>query len=240
MSNAQTIDWTSAGFDFLDFGCSDGANIRFVKETWPLLSECGIDIDPRKIKSALENSHNVIMYNIHDLPNNKITRFVTMSHFLEHLNSVSDARKMIIKAINISKDFVLIRQPWFDADGLLLQHGLKFYWSHWRGHQNRMSVLDFYVILSSELAAGRVQSFQIYGRGPIKSSADSCFIPLEAPIDQHHYDAAKHGTKPTTIEFSIPVYKEVVAVIKISPDELSDEMLKKLDRLTCLYSSERS
>lgn len=237
MSDIKPREWEPGEFDYFDFGCSDGANIRFVEQYWPTLHGLGVDIDSRKIELAVKSGHDAIVYNILNLPTRKNTRFVTMSHFLEHLNSVSDAAKMIRKAIDIAEGFVLIRQPWFDADGLLLSHGLKFYWSHWHGHPNRMSTMDFYAILFPELSAGRIHGYEIFGRGLIKTTGDSCFIPLDAPIDQHHYDSTKHGFRPARMELPIPVFKEIVVVIKIGQDSLCEEMLAKLGGLNLLYRS---
>ena len=231
--------WDSTNFDFFDFGCSDGANLRFCRRFWPKLKGLGIDIDPKKVEKAKNNGHDALVFNILDLPSYKMTRFVTMCHFLEHLNSVAEAEKMIRKAIEIAEDFIFIRQPFFDADGLLLNHGLKFYWSHWRGHRNRMSVLDFYGILSAALQTGQIQGFRLYGRMPIKSTDDSCIIPLSAPIDQHHYEISQHGFKPPAINFAFPVFKEIVAVAYLKADSLLESMEENVGDLTCLYSSDQ-
>lgn len=228
--------WKEGSFDFLDFGCSDGGNIRFVEKHWPHLHGLGIDVDPGKIERAVANGHDAIVFNIDDLPGIKFCRFVTMSHFLEHLNSVSDARRIVRKAIEIAERFIVIRQPWFDADGLLLEHGLKFYWSHWTGHPNRMSSLDFYAMLMPELSAGTIRGFEMFGRDLVKTTQDSSVIPLHAPSDQHHYDPSRHGQKPPEIQLPIAVFREIVVVIETGQDPVRREMLDKLGKLRCLYS----
>jgi hypothetical protein len=224
------------GYDFFDFGCSTGANIVFTNSVLPGLRALGIDIDPAKIKSALGNGHDARIFDILKLPEEKLVSFVTMAHFLEHLGSVGDARKMIAKAISVSRDFVFIRQPWFDADGALLQVGCKFYWSDWKGHRNKMTSLDFYSILKSEHAQGRIQGFSIHGRGPVRKSLHPAILPLDAPINQHHYDETLHGAK-TTLAFPFIAFREIVVLIDIGDGRAVDAMLEKLGPLQLIVRS---
>ena len=58
-----------------------------------------------------------------------------------------DVKSFVEKACSISKDFVFIQQPYFDADSYLFKKGLKLFWSDWRGHPNRMTSLDFNLLL---------------------------------------------------------------------------------------------
>src|SRR5690606_876666 len=129
----------SDAYDFYDFGCSTGANIAYTNGVFPGLRGLGIDIAAPKVAAALGNGYDAVVFDILELPECKRVSFVTMSHFLEHLPSLSVARPIIAKAISVSRDFVMIRQPWFDADGELLRRGFKFYWSHWSGHRNKMT-----------------------------------------------------------------------------------------------------
>lgn len=184
------------GYDYFDFGCGDGANMKFIKSIAPAARGLGIDIDQRKVDKARENGFEAINFDILKLPIDKLVRFVTMSHFLEHLPSVKIAESMIRRGIDVSRDFIFIRQPWFDSDGALFMQDLKFYWSDWRGHPNRMTSLDFYLILKRSLENNAISGFSIFGRTPVSTTDDPCLIPLSAPVDQHHYDAARHGEKP--------------------------------------------
>lgn len=209
-----------SGFDFFDFGCSDGANIKFINSCDPATRGLGIDIDQKKIDKALEKGFNAINFDILELPQQKMVRFVTMSHFLEHLPSAITAGAMIRRGIDVSREFVLIRQPWFDSDGYLLAMDLKLYWSDWRGHPNRMTSLDFYLILRRALEDGAICGFAIFGRSPVTSSGDSCLIPLAAPIDQHHYEQEKHGHKEMAVSLGISTYREIVVIALV--DEAAD------------------
>ena len=217
------------GYDYLDFGCSKGANIDFTGTILPGARGLGIDIDPAKIAAANAAGHDALVYDILALPEEKIVDFVTMAHFLEHLFTIEDARKMIAKAISVARHCVVIRQPWFDSDGDLLRHGLKFYWSHWRGHRNKMTSLDFHSILSAELARGRIAGFGIHGRGPVGSSDHTTLLPLDAPMDQHHYDEALHGPKPK-VDLPFQAFKEIIVRIDIAPSGTTDRLMAGIGR----------
>jgi SAM-dependent methyltransferase len=226
-----------SGFDFLDFGCSDGANINYIKNIDSSLRGLGIDIDQRKIDKAQEKGFYAINFDILKLPTDKQVLFVTMSHFLEHLPSVKIAETMIRRAIDVSHEFVFIRQPWFDSDGTLLLNDLKFYWSDWRGHPNKMTSLDFYLILKCALEDSVISGFAIFGRAPVTSTADTCLIPLDTCTDQHHYDIAMHGQKPPTQTLSISAYKEIVVIVSITAKADYSPFLRPLGQLTLLKSA---
>ena len=226
------------GYDFFDFGCSTGGNITFTARVMPGLRGLGIDIDPAKISAALENGHHAVVYDILKLPNRPLVEFVTMSHFLEHLPGIDLARRMIGKAVSVSREFVFVRQPWFDSDGELMRHGLKFYWSHWHGHRNKMTTLDFHSILKDELDKGRIAGFSLYGRGPIAHSRSPALLPLGAPVDQHDYQAALHGPKEQR-ELPFTAYREIVARIDLRDGTGADAMAAGLGRLDLLFAATR-
>jgi hypothetical protein len=141
-------------YDFFDFGCSDGGCINYVQAIDPSLRGLGIDIDQAKIDKARSKGLDAINADILALPQQKLVKFVTMSHFLEHLPNVMVAEAMIRRAAEVATDFVFVRQPWFDSDPLLLSHDLKFHWSDWTGHPNKMTSLDFYLILRRAMTSG--------------------------------------------------------------------------------------
>lgn len=203
------------GYDYFDFGCSYGGNMVFTKKVYPLFRGLGIDLDADKIAKANANSHEAIIYDILRFPEQKLVKFVTMVHFLEHLDGLATTKKVIAKAISVATDFIFIRQPWFDADGFLFEAGLKFYWSHWRGHRNKMTTLDFYTILMDERKAGRIRSFRIFGNYKVTHSDDTTIVPLGTLVDQHHYNAMEHGKKEL-INLPIRAFKEVIVVININ------------------------
>jgi SAM-dependent methyltransferase len=206
-------------FDFIDFGCSTGGNVEFVKKVLPDATGCGIDIDPKKVEAARALGVEAVIADILEIESRKLVEFVTMSHFLEHLDNPREAEKFIRKAVDISRSFVHIRQPFFDGDGYLLELGLKCYWSDWRGHPNNMKMLDFYKIGTRLLNRGIINSFSIYGRMRIQDSADECIVPLGAPVDSGKYNES-FGEKNTAV-FLHPLFKETVMEICVSKVDAS-------------------
>lgn len=209
-------------FQCIDFGCSIGGNIEFIKKALPGINVLGIDIDPNKIKVARDRGNEAIIFDILTIEGCKSVDFVTMSHFLEHLDSPRHAEKFIKKAVDISRSFVHIRQPFFDGDYHLLEWGLKLYWADWSGHPNNMKVLDFYKIGTRLLNSGLIHSFSIYGRTKITDSKNECIVPLGAPNNSGKYEQ-KFGVKKM-IFFNFPLFKETVMEIKISNSDISENL----------------
>lgn len=108
----------SGQFDFLDFGCGNGGSLRFGKDVLNGKRGLGLDIDKNKVMSAIKAGYDVLHFDVTKLiqvPN--CVRFVIMHHFLEHLSGYRDASKCIKAACVAAREFVYIRQPWFDSDG---------------------------------------------------------------------------------------------------------------------------
>lgn len=225
-----------SGYDYFDFGCSKGSNMLFIRNIDAKLRGLGIDIDNKKIEIALASNFEAINKDILSLPSEKLVDFVTMSHFLEHLPSAQAASQMIQKACDLARDFIFIRQPWFDSDGLLLLHELKCYWSDWTGHPNRMTSLDFYLTLRKLFLRKKIYGYSIFGRSAIESSIDTCLIPINTPTDQHHYDPNAHAEKPLIPLFNFPIYREIVVIAKMQKDTDVSKFIQPLGKLTPILS----
>lgn len=223
-------------YDYFDFGCSNGNAMQYFKDVMPALRGLGIDIDQIKIDAARSRGFDAVNYNINQLPKEKLVKFVSMSHFLEHLPSVTEAEKFIKKGIEISTDFVLIRQPWFDSDGYLLSKNLKLYWSDWSGHPNKMTSFDFFLILSKELEKKNILGFSIFGKGPIINSSSNALIPINSATDQHQFNETLHGEKIHDLIFDIPIYTEIIVTIKINDKAEIEKFLNPLGSLSHLIS----
>ena len=204
------------GIDFFDFGCGAGVRLEFGQRVLGGKEGLGIDVSPKKIAQAREAGWRAMLFDIDKIPDHKLVRFTLLSHFLEHVADLAAVRRYIQKACRVSTQFVLIKQPYFDADGHLLKHGLKTFWSDWHGHPNMMSTMSLYQILRDLRAAGHLARFSIHARERILSSADPRIHPLQSPIDQHQYDPARHPSKPPEIAFDVPVYYETVAFITMA------------------------
>jgi SAM-dependent methyltransferase len=199
--------------DFLDFGCSSGNSLKWGKSVLGGEEGLGIDNSPKKVAQAREAGLRAMVFDINRIPDLKLVRFTILSHFLEHVSDLKAVRHFIQKACQVSTHFVLIKQPYFDADGYLLKHGLKTFWSDWRGHPNMMSTMSLFQILRDLRASGHVEKYSIHAKGRILSSADPRIHTLESPIDQHEYDPTRHPAKPPEIVFEVPVFYETVAFV---------------------------
>jgi SAM-dependent methyltransferase len=223
-------------FDFLDFGCSAGGSIEMAKRRFRATRGLGIDIAPKKIEAARALGYDAMLYDIAELPGKPCVRFCVMSHFLEHVASRNDVASYIRKACAVSREFVYIQQPYFDADGYLFQRGLKLFWSDWRGHPNCMTTLMFHNILAPLRAEGKIGDFSIHFRHPIKSSSDEAVHSIHSPRDQFEYDAKVHPPKPADDRFEFPVFRETVVWIT-KPGVAHEAPFSRVRTDQTLYSS---
>ena len=200
-------------YDFADFGCSVGGSMALAAKIFDGGPAIGIDINPAKVEQTRAAGHHAV---VADATRPKLfkgtVRFSMLSHFLEHLPDYKTVARAIRTAVTISDEFVFIRQPWFDSDGELFRHGLKFYWSDWHGHPMTMTSLQMYRCVRKHLESGTLARATILGHQPISGSDSDCVLPLSAPLDSKSYDAAVHGPK-ASVEFAVPAYKELVAVL---------------------------
>jgi len=203
----------SGGFDFVDFGCSTGNSLQLGFDSFGAKRGIGLDIDQRKVDQTIERGYEALCLDVTKLDkHDDIVSFAILSHFLEHLPGYRMARKCITAAMAASRDFVLIKQPWFDSDGYLFGQGLKFFWSDWRGHDFAINRLEMYRAIRD---SGINCSLRFYGRRPITNSSDLAIHPYSAPFDQHAYNEEKHGTK-NIVDIPIPTYYELQCVVLLS------------------------
>lgn len=215
----------SGHYDFIDFGCSKGDSLKFGRDHLGGRHGLGIDIDPKKVQTSIDRGEDALVFDATEIGNYRdIVSFGIMAHFLEHLPGLPLAMKCIESAVSIARDFVFIRQPWFDADGQLLEDGLKLYWSDCAGHTNPMTTLDFYRAIK-RLKSKKPKAWAIYGSDRIFTSANKCVLPLTAPSTMHFYDASTDGRKPFRI-LNYPVYREIFCVIQLSDRAGIPDILK--------------
>lgn len=212
-------------FDALDFGCGNGGSADFVRKHFGYRNIVGIELDPKKVEVARKAEVEVLEADATTVALSKgIVSASFMFHFLEHLKTLADARRVLMQACTAARDFVLIRQPFFGADEQLLEQGLKLAWSTWRTHANHMTTLGFHSILSELRDKGYLQDFVINYAIPIQSTADSQVIPLATGTEELFYDEAKHGPKPIVALSN--VYREVCVVVRVG----STIPLEKIER----------
>lgn len=203
------------GIDHIDFGCSKGGSLEFAQKRFHGRHGLGIDISHPKVVATREAGYQAICFDIQNIPDEKLVDFVVLSHFLEHVPDRKDVVDFIRKGCVISKNFVYIQQPFFDADSFLFAKGLKLFWSDWRGHPNRMTTYEMWVVLRNLQNEGLPITFSILTYKKIENSSDVCIHPIASSIDQHDYDADIHPPKDLEIVFDQPVFRELVVLITL-------------------------
>lgn len=227
-------------FDFLDFGCGIGGSMLLAQQLFDGKRGLGLDISEDKVKKAVSKGFDAFRVDLIDialLP--KFCRFAMISHFLEHLPSIHGAKSALRNAIALSRDFVFVQQPYFDADGLLFKDGYKLYWSDWHGHPNRMTSLEFHNILSRFLEQSLISRYVIYADKPIKKASNSALHPINSPINQNVYDQSIHPTKrKRLLPFHYPIYHEIKVLIEIDESQAIKKYESKIDASITLFDSE--
>ncbi|QNM83814.1 class I SAM-dependent methyltransferase [Sphingomonas sabuli] len=218
-------------YDFVDFGCSVGGSMTFAQKAFRGGRPIGIDIDPKKVERTREAGFDAVLADATD-PDQFTgqVRFAILSHFLEHLPDFDLVSKALRTAIHISSDFVFIRQPWFDDDGLLFRNGLKYYWSDWRGHPMTLTTLQMYRALRPHLDSGKIARATIFGNTPVLDTDDDSVVPLWVPLDTGKYDPEIHGPKLTP-PLELEGYRELVVVIAKSDPDITGTLLSKFPRI---------
>ncbi len=228
--------------DFFDIGCNKGGSLRKYGAMFGATDRgIGIDINIDRVVETQRAGFSATQLDLADLDvslHEGQLRFCTMIHVLEHIPSHFRVRTMIQNACRLSQEFVFIKQPWFDADPMLFRHGLKFLWSNWEEHPNRMTLLELRNILQPFLEAGMIRRYSLYGADPISDSRDVNIHPLTAPPDQEGYDEAIHPPK-SLVKFDQPVYKDAVAILDIAGDrtEWIESRLAQDSKIIRLYDS---
>ncbi len=156
-----------------------------------------------------------IVFDITKIELKQKVRFCIMSHFLEHIPSIKNVKILIEKACFVIDEFLIIRQPYFDADHYLFINGFKFFWSDWTGHSNHMTLLNFYNILKPLKDNNKLKKFSFYGLHPVIDSNNDAIHNLDSPTNQHAWNKQKHSVK-NYIKFSIPIYKEILVIVDLN------------------------
>lgn len=224
-------------YDFADFGCSNGGSLKFGASLFGGRG-VGLDIDEAKVQKARSNGYDALHADVSALDPATLGRtgFVIMSHFLEHLPKLGVAATCVTSACKVARDFVLIQQPYFDADPYLFNNRLKAYWSDWHGHTLPMTTLQLYRITRPHIGS-LARRVVICGRHRIDSSRSPEIHPLSSPEEQHKWDGDLHPPKPD-IHFTFPVFRETCAIILTGMEAISPELQTYLKKCDVLWDSD--
>ncbi|HET6941607.1 MAG TPA: methyltransferase domain-containing protein [Sphingomicrobium sp.] len=222
-------------FDFVDFGCSVGGSMKFAERAFAGGRAVGIDIDPSKVERTRAAGYEAVLADATDPHQFRgQARFSILSHFLEHLPNYEAVARSVETAIAISRDFVFVRQPWFDTDGELFRHGLKFYWSDWSGHPMPLTSLQMHRAIRKALDSGRIARATIYGFTPVVDTDDECVIPVSAPLNSSKYDPALHEPKINPA-MKLDAFRELVVVLAKRDQQLTETLLGRFPGIVTLH-----
>lgn len=209
--------------------------MAFAQRAFGGKSPVGIDIDPKKVAKTRDAGFHAVLADATKPERFKgRVRFAVLSHFLEHLPDYKTVSRALRTAIHISEDFVFVRQPWFDADGALFRHGLKFYWSDWHGHPMTLTTLQMYRIIRDHLDKGNISRATIFGNTRITNSDDDCVLPLSAPTDTGKYNPDVHGPK-TSPPAELDAFKEMIVVLAKRDPEITEGLVARFPRISLLH-----
>lgn len=207
----------SSAFDAIDWGSSKGSSIEHISKNYGYEKIVGVDLDQRKVSEARARGKEVICSDAGQLPVERgVVSASFLFHFLEHLPGRDAAEAVLRKACIASRDYVVVRQPFFGADEELLRYGLKLAWSTWSTHKNPMTTLDFFKTLEKFRAEGLIQSYRIGYAIPIPDTGNDQILPFDAPGEALFYDGKQHEPKPVLLLNGI--YREVCAIACIRDD----------------------
>lgn len=196
-------------FDFIDCGASTGGSTDFAMKKLGGKRGLGVNLNPKRVQFMQSKGFDCIEGDITKLPfADDSVRFTVLSHILEHLPDQETVVTAIQEAIRVSKDFVFIQGPFYEADLWLAQNNLKFFWSDLRGHLYPVKAQD---IVGAVKNLGLPEP-KIYGRAPIQSTSDKTLHSMQSPFNSLYYDSQIHPPKPE-MKFDVPLFKEIVTIV---------------------------
>ena len=132
-------------------------------------------------------------------------------HFLEHVPDKTWSSQLVKASLDRCQDLAWFRLPSFEQDedngeGVLRKHGMRFTWTHWRGHTSHWLVEDCVRAISDWGSANPDRHYTVFIKpaDKIESISNRRVVPIDAPIDSQQYDPSM-GEKPKVDLFDPPV-----------------------------------
>ena len=193
--------------DFIDIGASKGGSYKHIKNIFKFESGLAIDIDPRKIKVALENNVPAIRLDATNMCifNDNACKLISIIHTLEHLPNINVIEGVLKESIRVASDTIYITGPMYYLD-YLKPLGFQFFWSHWVGHTCLIEPNEIIKIMQ-KLGQTKYQ-LNFKEKHKIKNSADPCIHPINGKIDRFEYNSKIDPPKKMNVNFEKNIYKE--------------------------------
>jgi SAM-dependent methyltransferase len=205
---------SSGVVEFLDLGCGSGGSCEFVRRYTDMRVGLSLDLSDDKIVQCRKVNDLAFAYDVTTLP--RVEGAVSSAfcmHFLEHVDTAANVFRIIELALTASRDFLLVRQPYFDHDDALARLGCHTYWSDWSGHKTKLSTAMIDDLATHLFGLGLLQQVSISGIDRIESTSHATILPLDAESNQHHYDAERHGPKPIA-DINFDCFREIFVVFR--------------------------
>jgi len=215
-------------FDVVDLGTKRGGAIREFFRKGDVFTKSGIKESCRPIKCVgYERQEGEVyrkdveshgyQFRVADLSTEEglaelpKSRVYLAWHFLEHVPDKACSDRAVKAALSNCQELAWFRLPSFEQDedngeGVLRKHGMRFTWTHWRGHTSHWLVEDCVRSISNWGEANPSRNYSIFIKAAdyVKSMKDRRVVPIDAPIDTNQY-AATMGNKPNLPAFDPPV-----------------------------------
>ena len=203
MCNGKKLESVST-LDFIDIGASKGGSYKHIQKKFGMKNGIAIDLDEEKVAISNRNSVPAIRLDATNMRlfNNNSAKLISIIHTLEHLPDLSIIDSVLKECIRVATTTVYIKGPMF-YDAYLRNLGLRFYWSHWRGHTCHIEPNKIIQIMKKH----GVTNYRLGYISPVSSSSDTVIHPINGLIDRHHYDPKKDPPKRMNVPLK-GIYKE--------------------------------
>lgn len=226
-----------ASFDFIDVGANKGDSFRFGLEQLGGTKGLALDINPKAVSRLNEAGMPALLRDCrHYRFEGSNFRFAILSHILEHMDAWHEVSALVSGVARNVRDFVFIRQPFFDEDAYLSTKGIKTVGANLSYHPLHVHSQQYAQLF---MALG-FQDFAIYGSERLRHSHQSGhLIDSRAPLDTKGWKRDP-ATKPVRVDFERPVFQELVMVLRLSQQPLAGIVEAAVPKRSLLYKAARA
>lgn len=198
-------------FDALDIG-ADVNSMQWIRRYLGVRQPIGLNIEATRLNNMAGAGEACVRMNALEVPDTLSFDFVSMSHFIEHLQSRDQVIQMLDKATRLARRAIWVSGPYFEADAYIREYGVKFVWGDWEDHSSRYSLGTFIDWLQRQTFGTVTVSLGFPARD---SSPDQIVALYERPNIGSH---ARQGKleKPQVV-FPVPAPQEFLVLITRDP-----------------------